>query len=311
MFNKTSFSFPNRRDVLKYTGILAASIPFTAGKVYPAQQVITDIVDCHFHLWAKDKKRFPYQPDPPYAPEYSSTADQWETERKGAGISMGIFVLGAPYGTDHSFLFHSLKIAPDSLRGVCLVNPNVPKGPGILEKMVQGHNIVGVRLQTSWLWGVEWESPHLDTFWKKVGDLDIVLQMHLEPEYSWEFERLVQKYPGTRVVIDHLGRPRNGNAVDYLKLLEISEYPNVYMKLSAFADESRQDPPYTKLKPLIRELVQRFTTRKLVWGGSYRGGMGSDAYAGLVRNARDLLDFLSVKEQRMIFVENPHRLYKL
>ena len=99
--------------------------------------------------------------------------------------------------------------------------------------------------------------------------------------------------------------------MDFLKLLEISEYPNVYMKLSAFADESRQDPPYAKLKPLIRELVQRFTTRKLVWGGSYRGGMGSDAYAGLVRNARDLLDFLSVKEQRMIFVENPHRLYKL
>ena len=88
MFDTTSFSLPNRREVLKCTGMLAAAAPFIAGSASSSPQVITDIVDCHFHLWAKDKKRFPYQPDPPYAPEYASTADQWETERKGAGISM-------------------------------------------------------------------------------------------------------------------------------------------------------------------------------------------------------------------------------
>ena len=99
--------------------------------------------------------------------------------------------------------------------------------------------------------------------------------------------------------------------MDYIKLLDISQYPNVYMKLSAFADESRQDPPYEKLKPLIRELVQRFTTRRLVWGSAYRSGMGSGAYAALVQRAMWLLDFLSIEELRQIFVENPRRLYKL
>ena len=55
MFDTTSFTFPNRREVLKYTGMLAASIPFMAGKISSAPQVITDIVDCYFYLWAKDK----------------------------------------------------------------------------------------------------------------------------------------------------------------------------------------------------------------------------------------------------------------
>ncbi|MFC1541924.1 amidohydrolase family protein [Candidatus Latescibacterota bacterium] len=312
MSDRTFFRKTNRRNVLKYTGVIAAALPLSSGSVFSAGSNITDIVDCHFHLWARDKKRFPYSEDPPYAPDYSSTADQWDKDRIGAGISKGIFVLGAPYKTDHSFLFHSLELAPDSLRGVCIVDPNVPEGIGILEKIVSEHNIVGVRLQTSWLWGVDWGSPYLEAFWKKVGDLDIVLQMHLEPEHTYEFEKLVKKYPGTRVVIDHLGRPRDGDAVDYLQLLEISAYPHVYMKLSSFDTESRQEPPHDKVRPLINLIVDRFTTRKLVWGSNnYRGGMGSEAYLGLVQLARGLFDFLSIDEQKRIFIENPRRLYKI
>ena len=312
MSDKIYFRKPNRRDVLKHAGMIAAAIPLSEGIVSAAGMDITDIADCHIHFWAKDKKRFPYSADPPYAPDYGSTSDQWDKDRVGAGISRGIFVLGAPYKTDHSFLFHSLKLAPDSLSGVCIIDPNVPEGAGILENMVHEHNIVGVRLQTSWLWGVDWGSKHLDAFWKKAGDLDIVIQMHLEPEHTYEFEKPVKKYPGTRVVIDHLGRPRDGDAVNYMKLLDMSSYPNVYMKLSAFQTESRQDPPHDILRPLIKLIVDRFTTRKLVWGGNlYRGGMGSEAYLALVEKARGLLDFLSIEEQKRIFVENPRRLYKI
>jgi predicted TIM-barrel fold metal-dependent hydrolase len=297
--------------MLKHAGILAAVLPMASGCAVSAGNDLTDIADCHMHLWAADKKRFPYSADPPYAPDYGSTADQWDTDRVGAGISKGIFVLGAPYETDHSFLFHSLKLAPDSLSGVCIIDPNVPEGVVILEKMVHEHNIVGVRLQTSWLWGVDWESRHLDAFWKKVGDLDIVLQMHLEPEHTPDFEKMLQKYPGTRVVIDHLGRPRNGDAVQYTQLLEMSAYSNVYMKMSAFQTESREDPPHDILRPLVKLIVDRFGTLNLVWGSNlYRGGMGSTQYRALVEKARGLLDFLTMDEQRNIFVENPRRLYK-
>jgi predicted TIM-barrel fold metal-dependent hydrolase len=312
MSGKSSSSLHTRRRFLNRSGLLAASAPFMSVAAQAAAMPFTDIVDCHIHLWARDKKRFPYQPNPRYSPDYASTADQWETDRKGAGISMGIFVSGAPYGDDPSFLYHSLELAPESLRGVCLVNPNLPESPRMLEKTVKGHNIVGVRLQTDWLWRVEWGSPSLDSFWEKAGELEIVIQIHLDPEFNAELERMVNKYTGTRVVIDHLGRPRNGTAVDYMRLVDIAACPNVYMKLSAFQTESQESPPHAKLRPLIKELVRWFTPRRCVWGGNlYRGGMGSDAYAALVRKALWLLDFLSVEEQRQIFVENPRKLYKL
>ncbi|MFC1692488.1 amidohydrolase family protein [Candidatus Latescibacterota bacterium] len=304
---------PTRRKFLMHSGIMVSALTLMSDRVSADNNSINGIVDTHIHLWARDKKRFPYQPDSTYSPDYASTVEQWENDRIGTGISMAIFVQGAPYGDDPRFLFHCLEKAPQSFRGVCLVNPNVPEGSRILEENIQKNNhIVGVRLQTSWLWGIEWNSPHLEAFWKKVGELDKVLQIHLEPEFSWNFERMVKKYPETRVVIDHLGRPRSGDAVNYMQLLTTSRYPNVFMKLSSFSPESKQEPPHDKLKPLIDEIIRRFTPKRLVWGSNqYRGGMGSDAYKRLLNKALWFLDELSIDEKRQIFVDNPRRLYKM
>ena len=281
---------------------------------------ITGIVDCHIHFWAKDKKRFPYDKNPQYTPEQSTTHEEWENDRVGTGISMAIHVNGAPYRLNHSYLFHTLEIAPKTLRGVCLVNPNVPEGLRLFEEMVRKNNhVVGARLQTQWYWGVEWESPHLDTFWKKIGEMDKVIQLNLQAQFIWQLERLVKKYPDTRVVIDHLGLERTKSIVDYLKLLDISAYPNVYMKLSTLNrwrnpvdSQSGLYLPYENLKPLINEIVRRFTPRRLIWGSCLpRGGMGSEHYTGLLKEVLYFIDSLSPDEQRQILVKAPRRLFKL
>jgi len=303
----------NRRAFLKTAGTTLATLAIH--RQLPAQQSvrsINNIVDCHFHLWAKDKKRFPYQPNPRYAPEYVSTADQWDHDRVGAGISKGIFVSGAPYGDDPSFLYHSLKLAPDTLRGICLINPNVSGGIKQLEETVSGHNIVGVRVQTSWLWGVDLDSPHLAAFWKRLGELNLVLQMHLEPEFNPQLAKMLSRFPDSRVVIDHLGRPRNGTAVDFMLLHNVAKNPHVFIKLSSFDTESQEDPPYLKIQPVVKELVEWFTPSRCVWGcNNYRGDMDSDGYLELVHHAQRMFDFLTIDEQKQIFCKTPYTLYHL
>lgn len=303
----------NRRAFLKTAGITATAL--TVSRTLFAQQLmepIKNIVDCHFHLWAKDKVKFPYQPNPRYAPDYVSTADEWDRDRATLGISKGIFVSGAPYGDDPSFLHHSLTLAPDSLRGICLINPNIEGNIKQLEATVTGHNIVGVRLQTSWLWGVDWDSTHLAAFWKRLGELNLVVQMHLEPEFNPQLLRMLDRFPNTRVVIDHLGRPRNGTAVDFMLLKDIAKHPHVYMKLSSFDTESEQVPPYLKIQPVVKELVEWFTPQRCVWGcNNYRGDMGGEGYLELVQHAQRVFDFLSLEEQTQIFCKTPYQLYDL
>ncbi len=275
-------------------------------------ETLQNIIDCHFHLWSGDRQRFPFVPEPRYTPDYASTADQWDHDRVDAGIALGIAVSGAPYGDDPSFLYHSLELAPQTMRGICLLNPNTADSVERLEQTVTGRKIVGVRLQTSWLWGMDWDSPHLAAFWQRLGQLNLVAQMHLEPEWNPHFLQMVERFPQTRVVIDHLGRPRDGNAVDFMLFKAIAAHPHVYMKLSSFDSESGEDRPYLKVQPVVEELVTWFTTSRCVWGGNnYRGGMGSAAYRQLFMDAQRLLAFLSPQEQQQIFCDNPCVLFNL
>ena len=302
----------NRRSFMQCAGAVLAPLAFQEPLVAQGSlEPLKDIVDCHFHLWAKDKQRFPYQPNPRYAPEYATTPAQWNRDRVGAGVSMGIFVSGAPYGDDPSYLYHCLKASPKTIRGVCLINPNESSSVKNLEETVAGQNIVGVRLQTSWLWGLDWDSPYLREFWKRLGELNLVAQVHLEPEWNPQLIEMVDRVPGTKVVIDHLGRPRNGDGADFMLLKKVAERPHVHMKLSSFPSESKEGPPFLRVQPVVEELVEWFTPKRCVWGGSYKGDMGSAAYLEQVNQARRLLNFLPLEDQREIFCRTPHRLYDL
>ena len=142
--------------------------------------------------------------------------------------------------------------------------------------------------------------------------MDKVLQIHMHPRWSRELERMVYKYPGTRVVIDHLGRPTSGDPVDYEITLGLADYPHVYMKTSAFNEHSRQEHPFDDLIPLLERVAERFTPRRMVWGSNlYVGNMGSAAYRALWELADHLHSFLSPEDRHQIFTETPKRLYKL
>ena len=305
-------SLTNRRDFLKRTGMMAATAHFMADAATAATPTINGVVDCHIHLWAADKEKFPFHPNAPYKPSYVSTIEQWLTDRQNSGVDKGVFVSGAPYQDDHRYVIHCMEKAPDSLRGTCLLNPNAPESPRRMANLVRGRNFVAARINFSDKINLaEWRDPNFEAFWEKVGELDMILQLYIHPGLSWELERMVKKYPDIPVLIDHMGRPRQGNPIDYEVLLGLSEYPNVYIKLCSLADQSSQGLPYENLKPLFREIVRRFTPERMVWGGNYQGGMGSTAYAESVQITARLLDFLPAEKQRQIFVETPRRLFKL
>jgi len=56
--------------------------------------------------------------------------------------------------------------------------------------------------------------PELRELWRKRADLGLMVQLHFEPRWAPGFEPLIQEFPGTTVIIDHLGdrfreRPRS------------------------------------------------------------------------------------------------------
>ena len=301
-----------RRESLKSIGGVAAAASLGLIRDAQAAEPMSGIVDCHIHLWAADTQRFPFHKNAPYIPDQNSTLEQWLTDRDKSGIGIGIFVHGEPYQDDHRYVLHCIEREPDRMRGTVLFNPNAAESPRRMADLVKGRPFVAARVHaTGTLNPPQWRTRNFEAFWEAVGELGLVLQMHMHPKWSREVEYMVRKYPDVRIIIDHLGRPRQGDSVDYAVSLGLSDYPNVYMKISSLSGQSGQEPPYANLKPLVKEIVRRFTPDRLVWGDSYKGGMGSPAYSKSIADTQQLLDFLSSEEQRRIFIDTPRRLFRL
>ena len=316
MKSQKSQSTETRRDFLKHSGMIAAAAPIIANSaqtVLAAGTPFTDVVDCHIHLWAKDKVKFPFHPNAPYRPDDRvSTIEQWQESRKNSDVGIGIFVSAEPYQDDLRYVIHCMEQEPERLRGTCLFDPNAKESPKRMAEIVKGRNFVASRVHATGTHNsADWNNPNFEAFWEKVGELDLVLQLHMHPEFNRDLGRMLNKYPDMKVVVDHLGRPRQGNPVDYQVLLDLADHPNFYIKICALPGQSLEDPPYDNLKPLMKEIVKRFTPDRIIWGDSYSGGISSAEYNESIMVVSKLLEFLTIEEQRKIFVETPRKLFKL
>ncbi|XP_024990402.1 uncharacterized protein LOC112524690 isoform X2 [Cynara cardunculus var. scolymus] len=112
-------------------------------------------------------------------------------------------------------------------------------------------------------------------FWK-AGELGVPvgimcmkgLNLHIS-----EIEKLCTEFPKTTLVLDHLGfckPPTNEDEDKALsQLLELSRFPQVYVKFSGLFRVSRNPFPYQDLCPLLSQLVSSFGANRLMWGSDF------------------------------------------
>jgi predicted TIM-barrel fold metal-dependent hydrolase len=76
----------------------------------------------------------------------------------------------------------------------------------------------------------------------------------------------IAEFPKTPVLIDHLAEPHMGNAVEFADVLELANYPLVYMKLSGLNHFASDAPHYTSARPFTRQVIAAFGPTRMVWG---------------------------------------------
>lgn len=77
---------------------------------------------------------------------------------------------------------------------------------------------------------------------------------------------LIERYFETPVIIDHLAKPADGDAIEYAEVLALAEFDNVYMKLSALDHFFDDGPLYESERPLTSLVADTFGPDQLVWG---------------------------------------------
>jgi predicted TIM-barrel fold metal-dependent hydrolase len=299
---------PTRREFV----VGAAALLAGCGSPQPQRpKNAVPVVDTHVHCFAGfDNPRYPYHPDAPYKPDAPARPDQLLACMDGAGVDFAIIVHPEPYQDNHDYLEHCLEAGRGRLKGTCLFFAGHPDAPDRMAELVKRRpGIVTARIHAYAPDRLPpFGKPELRALWKKAADLGLLVQLHFEPRWAPGFEPLIEEFPGTTVIIDHLGRPLQGTPEEHARVIGWSRYKNTIIKLSAVPPKTQF--PHRDAAPIIRKVADAFGPDRMIYGGGFEANATPGSYLAARERLMSYVSHYSQADQDKITGGTAARLFK-
>jgi predicted TIM-barrel fold metal-dependent hydrolase len=232
------------------------------------------IIEWNAHMFSQDTARYPFHPRAAYTPDAAYlSADplaDYLAHMNTAGIDKAVLVHPEPYGDDHRLVLDCLHREPEQFLGTSLFYPRDADAPQKLTDLVRRQpKIIATRFHAhrgKTLYFEHFQETGVRALWETAGQLGLVIELHIGPNYAREAAELIRTYPTYPVLIDHLAEPHMGNGVEFADVLALAAFDNVYMKLSGLNHFSQDTPLYLDAKPFTRWVINAFGPDRLVWG---------------------------------------------
>lgn len=252
--------------------------------------------------------RFPYSDGRGYTPP-DAPIETYIALLDMLGLDRGVIVHGSAHGSDNTASLDGIAQAPDRLRGIAVVDPDISDAG--LRDLKDG-GMCGIRLSTMLKGGVG--SEQLMPMAERIRDLDWHIVLHVKDSKEIaELDDLLRALP-VPIVIDHLSRVRGGQGIDYIGfrnlLALMRETDHVWAKISSWYRLSDLGPPYADMTPLAQALIETRVDR-VIWGTNWPHPILWD---DPMPNDTDLFDqFMEWAgddaTRHRILVDNPAELY--
>ncbi|QDV35547.1 amidohydrolase family protein [Tautonia plasticadhaerens] len=269
------------------------------------------VVDTHLHCFAgPDDPRFPYHPDGPYQPEMPAPPERLLRLMAEAGVDYAVVVHPEPYQDDHRYLEHCVDVGGEKLKGTCLFFADEPGSIDRMTALVRRREgqIVAARIHAYAPDRLPpFGTPELRALWEQIGELGLAVQLHFEPRYAPGFEPLIEAFPGTTVIIDHLGRPFQGTPEEHAVVVGWSRFPNTIMKLSSLPERGQY--PHRDIAPVNRSLTDAYGPDRLIYGGGFNAEATPESYRAYRERLRSYLTHLTAEQQAKVLGGNAARLF--
>lgn len=126
---------------------------------------------------------------------------------------------------------------------------------------------------------------------------------------------LAAKFPGLRMVIDHLAKPRiKDHSMEVWKdaFVAASQFPNVFCKLSGMVTEADwKNWTAADLKPYVQLALERFGPDRLMFGSDWPVCLLAASYERVVDALKEALGPITPSERDQIFGSTAARFYDL
>ncbi|KAJ3675809.1 hypothetical protein LUZ60_004851 [Juncus effusus] len=287
-FSSLSFTKNRALTIMASSSAKDTSVPSPSFKLF----------DSHVHVWASPQDaadKYPYFPG--QEPTLRGDVDFLLENMNEAGVEGALIVQPINHMFDHSYVTSVLKKYPNKFIGCLLANPS-NDGSGIkqLEELVINDNYRAVRFNP-YLWpsGQKMTNEVGKALFAKAGELGVPvgfmlmkgLLIHIE-----EVMELCEDFPDTKVILDHVAfcKPPldDEETRAYHTLIELSKYPQVYVKFSALFRISREKAPYGDLITMLSGLTNVFGSDRIIWGSDFPFVVQESGYKGGLEAAESL-----------------------
>jgi predicted TIM-barrel fold metal-dependent hydrolase len=275
------------------------------------------IIDTHLEVWTSDP-RFPFHH--PERPDLKHVAIDAPIENevqqmKDFGLRYAVLINPRYYGWDNSYIDHSLHKYPNLFVAHGLLNPEDPKMVETFRYWIKERGFQGMRFsplyhpKSTWL-----NSKEHYPLWREAEKLQAVFNYYILPHQMPMLEDMAGRFPGVKIVIDHLGKPDLHSPdpwPEFRKMFRLKRFPQVWVSASEPYELSLgKDFPYRDTIPFFKATYEEFGGKQIIWGTGYprpRWELPMDKELEFVEK---VLDFYSEIDRKRILGENALRIWK-
>jgi predicted TIM-barrel fold metal-dependent hydrolase len=268
------------------------------------------VVNAAEHAWVIHDPAFRIDLDvascPNHPPRSEYAIEHIKSEMKIHGIDKVVISHVCYYGKNNAYTSFCVQSDPDNIAGIGLLvgyrlfSPDDPRNPDRLEQAITGDGLVGLRLSPIYDPKVQWlNDPVSFPLWKKAEELGAVFNIFLAPHQIGQVADMAARFPGVRIVIDHLAMiditaPDDAGFSD---LLALSKYENVFVRTSLH-NPSRECIPYRDVWPFLERIYQTFGPERLLYANFHE-----------LLIMKDLIPFFTAHDKEWILGKTANGVY--
>lgn len=286
----------------------SAEIPEVAGPVprprKPKLPLPSGAVDCHAHVFGP-YDRFPLTLPRSYSPPEASL-DQYLALLGTMGLDRGVLVQPSVHGTDNRSMIDALRRAPDRLRGIAVVDPDISEAE--LDELHKA-GVRGLRVNVLFAGGTD--LAQTEKLAARIAPRGWHIQLLVDVGTMPDFGQRFGDFP-CPVVVDHMGHvgpTKAASAPGFRGLLSLLDNGRAWVKLSGAYRVTEAGPPFADVAAVARDLIAANPAQCV-----FATDWPHPALKWPMPDDGDLVDLLADWEpdearRRAILLDNPERLY--
>jgi L-fuconolactonase len=284
-----------RRDVLQMAAA-AATLPTYS------------ILDSHVHVWKHDPA-FPFAAGAK-VPDFDPTPEALLDLMKKNGIAKTVIIQVIHYRYDNSYLAAVLRQYPQYFLGVCRVDPLDPKAPDQLSHWSEQKGFRGVRLSPAGDASGDWiRGPLMEPLWKRCDSLKVPMTLLAPIGRMPDIQKLIDKFPDLTIVIDHMADCPVDHPDELEKLIALTRYPKVFVKISHTWSLSKESYPWLDAQALVKHLHGTFGPQRLMWATDWPIAKERATYPQRLTVVRDDMKFLNAEDKSWMLSKTIERVW--